>query len=263
MSLVVGRLLPKNLIVSSLRSRVVVKMQFQNYYALTPMDFKRNSYLHVYSNVKCNCNVLSTVGKCNYSVSNPNEPENEDKKEEKKLSLFQKFKNMYRDYWYVLVPVHIITSAVWLGGFYYVARSGVDVPSLLETLHFSEKIVNSMRSSSLGYFAITYGLYKISAPFRYTVTLGGTTISINYLTKWGYIKPVPSKERLKEMYVETKEVIKEKGENVIESVQKGVIDTKVEIKEKKESIITSVRESKDSIKRKVIGSATSQKQQNK
>lgn len=45
----------------------------------------------------------------------------EDQKE-KKLSLFQRFKEMYKKYWYVLVPVHLVTSAFWFGGFYYLAK---------------------------------------------------------------------------------------------------------------------------------------------
>lgn len=51
-----------------------------------------------------------------------NVKEKECKNEEKKLTLFQKFKQMYRDYWYVLVPVHLVTSAAWFGGFYYMAK---------------------------------------------------------------------------------------------------------------------------------------------
>lgn len=49
---------------------------------------------------------------------------NNDTNAEKKnpLTLFQKFKQMYRDYWYVLVPVHIVTSAAWFGSFYYMAK---------------------------------------------------------------------------------------------------------------------------------------------
>jgi hypothetical protein len=39
-----------------------------------------------------------------------------------KLSLLQRFKQMYRDYWYVLVPVHLITSLGWFAGFYYLAK---------------------------------------------------------------------------------------------------------------------------------------------
>lgn len=175
---------------------------------------------------------------------------------------------MYKDYWYVLVPVHLVTSAAWLGGFYYLASSGVDIPALLESMNFNERIVNSMRNSSMGYFAITYGLYKIATPARYAITLGGTTVSINYLKKWGYIKPMPSKERLKELYTETKEGMKEKRENLMESVQslqQTVKETKEGIKEKKDNIVSSVKESRESIKnikRKVI-SRTAQKNQDK
>lgn len=45
---------------------------------------------------------------------------------EKKLSIFQRFKQMYKDYWYVLVPVHLVTSAAWFGGFYYMAKRYVN-----------------------------------------------------------------------------------------------------------------------------------------
>lgn len=51
------------------------------------------------------------------SLSEQTEPE-----EKKKLSLFKRFKEMYRKYWYVLVPVHLVTSAFWFGGFYYLAK---------------------------------------------------------------------------------------------------------------------------------------------
>jgi hypothetical protein len=42
--------------------------------------------------------------------------------EAQKLSLLQRFKQMYRDYWYVLVPVHLFTSLGWFAGFYYLAK---------------------------------------------------------------------------------------------------------------------------------------------
>lgn len=82
----------------------------------------------------------------------------------------------------------------------------------------------------MGYVALAYALYKIATPIRYTVTLGeysyatptfilrnvhdvfivlfvsgGTTISIKYLQAWGYIKPIPSREKLKEMYLVKKD----------------------------------------------------------
>lgn len=42
--------------------------------------------------------------------------------EGKKLGLFARFKKMAKDYWYVLFPVHIVTSGIWLGAFYYTSK---------------------------------------------------------------------------------------------------------------------------------------------
>lgn len=116
-----------------------------------------------------------------------------------KVSLFQKFKQMYKDYWYVLIPVHVATSAVWAGGFYFAVKNGLDVVQLLESLGISEKIISPLRTSSVGYYALTYALYKVASPARYAVTIGGTTLSINYLTRWGYIKPA-STEKMQVFY---------------------------------------------------------------
>ena len=40
----------------------------------------------------------------------------------KKLGLFARFKKMAKDYWYVLIPVHVVTSGIWLGAFYYTSK---------------------------------------------------------------------------------------------------------------------------------------------
>lgn len=45
-----------------------------------------------------------------------------EKVKQEKLSIFKRFKQMYRDYWYVLLPVHLVTSVGWFGGFYYIAE---------------------------------------------------------------------------------------------------------------------------------------------
>lgn len=41
--------------------------------------------------------------------------------EEEKLTLTAKFKRMYKEYWYVLLPVHVVTSCFWFTGFYYLS----------------------------------------------------------------------------------------------------------------------------------------------
>lgn len=93
-------------------------------------------------------------------------------KEPAKLGLFARFRKMYKEYWYVLVPVHCFTSVFWFGGFYYAATTGVDVIAALEWVGVSEKLITPVRDSSLGHIATAYLLYKIATPARYTVTLG-------------------------------------------------------------------------------------------
>ena len=83
---------------------------------------------------------------------------------------------MFRDYWYVLLPVHVATSVVWLGGFYLALKSGVDIVGLLERLGTSERILDYLRHSEAGYIALSYACYKIATPARYAVTVGGTTL---------------------------------------------------------------------------------------
>lgn len=77
-------------------------------------------------------------------------------------------------------------------------------------MHFNEAIISKLRDSSLGHAAVAYLCYKIATPIRYTVTLGGTTLSIKYLSKWGYIRPVPSKAQLKQMYEDQKDKLLKK-----------------------------------------------------
>lgn len=40
----------------------------------------------------------------------------------KKKGLVQQLKEMYKNYWYVVLPVHLVTSAFWFGGAYYLVR---------------------------------------------------------------------------------------------------------------------------------------------
>ncbi|KAH8276614.1 hypothetical protein KR044_012513 [Drosophila immigrans] len=120
------------------------------------------------------------------------------------MGLFAKFKHMYKQYWYVLIPVHVLTSIGWFGGFYYLSKSGVDVPGLLQYMHLSETIIEKVQGSDMGHYAIAYLCYKVATPIRYAVTLGGTTVSIKYLVQWGHIKPMPSKSQLIKMYEDTK-----------------------------------------------------------
>ena len=73
---------------------------------------------------------------------------------------------MFKDYWYVLVPVHVATSVVWFGGFYVMCKSGVDVAAILQYCGTSEAYVEKLSQSSMGYMALAYACYKIATPVR-------------------------------------------------------------------------------------------------
>jgi len=128
----------------------------------------------------------------------------------KKLGLFARFKKMAKDYWYVLIPVHVVTSCVWLGSFYYISVSGVDIIGIMEHYEFSESIVDKLKNSRLGHVAIAYFLYKVATPARYFVTLGGTTFAINILSKRNIIKPMPSRDKLVQIYKDKKDDLQQK-----------------------------------------------------
>ncbi|CAG7837364.1 unnamed protein product [Allacma fusca] len=105
----------------------------------------------------------------------------------KKENMFTKLKTMGKEYWYVVIPVHAGTSVVWAGIFYEVAKSGVDIKSVMKWFGISENITEKIVSSGAGNLALTYALYKVATPARYTVTLGCSMWAINYLKKRGYI----------------------------------------------------------------------------
>jgi hypothetical protein len=96
---------------------------------------------------------------------------------------------MAKKYWYVVLPVHLVTSTLWFGSFYFIASSGVNIPALMESLGFPEWIIDKVKNgnSRTSYLLIAYGLYKIFTPLRYMVTLGGTGMTIRYLRSLGYV----------------------------------------------------------------------------
>ncbi|KRX49850.1 Rho GTPase-activating protein 39 [Trichinella murrelli] len=138
------------------------------------------------------------------SKSNGSQPDKKADVDESKLTTYQKFKLTFKRYWYVLVPVHLITSSVWLGSFYYLAVSGVDLVGILESMGFSEQILNRLKQAPrAGNIALAYAMFKIVTPLRYTATIGVTAVSVKYLVRMGLIKPAPSKEQVKR-FVEQK-----------------------------------------------------------
>lgn len=54
----------------------------------------------------------------------------------------------------------------------YIVHSGVDITETLQMLGASEKVIEKLRNSHMGYFALAYAMFKIATPARYTVTIG-------------------------------------------------------------------------------------------
>ncbi|XP_056142239.1 uncharacterized protein C18orf19 homolog B [Lampris incognitus] len=163
------------------------------------------------------------------------EPEEMDPLQDKSISLFQRFKKTFKQYGKVMIPVHLVTSSVWFGTFYYAAMKGVNVVPFLELIGLPESIVGLLRDSSSGYALTAYAMYKIATPARYTATLGGTSLSVQYLRRHGYFStPPPVKEYIQDKMEETKERFSEKMEETKERFSEKMEETKGRFSEKME-----------------------------
>lgn len=68
---------------------------------------------------------------------------------------------------------------------------------------------------------------QIATPARYTLTLGGTSLSVKYLRKHGYMStPPPVKEYLQEKMGETRERFSERIEETKDKITEKLQETK-------------------------------------
>lgn len=165
----------------------------------------------------------------------PSEKKEEpDPLQDKSISLYQRFKRTFRQYGKVLIPVHLITSGVWFGTFYYAAIKGVNVIPFLELIGLPDSIVNILKNSQSGNALTAYAMFKIATPARYTVTLGGTSFTVKYLRSRGYMStPPPVKEYLQDRMEETKELLSEKMEETKDRLTEKLQETKEKVSFKK------------------------------
>ncbi|XP_072317005.1 uncharacterized protein C18orf19 homolog A-like [Eucyclogobius newberryi] len=168
------------------------------------------------------------------------------------MGLFQRFKKTFKQYGKVLIPVHLVTSSVWFGTFYYAAMQGVNVVPFLEMIGLPESLLSFLRDSSSGYALTAYAMYKIATPARYTVTLGGTSLSVQYLRKHGYLStPPPVKDYIQDRMEETKERLTEKMEETKERFSEKMEETKERLSEQmevtKDKLSEKIQETKDRV----------------
>ncbi|XP_062848524.1 uncharacterized protein C18orf19 homolog B [Trichomycterus rosablanca] len=172
--------------------------------------------------------------------------------QDKSIGLYQRFKKTFKQYGKVMVPVHLITSTVWFGSFYYAAMKGVNLVPFLEYIGLPDKVVSVLRDSQGGYALTAYAMYKLATPARYTVTLGGTSLSVQYLRKHGYLStPPPVSEYLQDKMEETRGRFTEKMEETKEkfSETKELFSERME--ETKERFAEKMEETKDKLAEKL------------
>lgn len=164
--------------------------------------------------------------------------------QEEKLSVFQRFKKTYKEHGKVLICVHLATSAVWFGSFFYAAKLGVDVIPFMEWVGLSEKIISPFRNSSLGDVALAYLMYKLATPARYTVTLTGTNLAVKYLRKRGVMKPIDKDSSLRSLARDSRKELKEKQaevKNRTQQLEKKLREKHAEVKTKTDQFETRLK----------------------
>lgn len=98
---------------------------------------------------------------------------------------------------------------------------------------------------------------QLATPARYTVTLGGTSLSVQYLRKHGYLSTPPpvkeyiqdkmetTRERLTEKMETTKERFSEKMEGTKELLSERMEETKERFSGTKDKFSEKLQETKD------------------
>lgn len=105
-----------------------------------------------------------------------------------KLTTIQKFKTLVKKYWYIALPVHAGTSAVWFGTFFGATKAGLDFVPILEKTSLPEKYIEPLKKGNMGNYAQALVLCKLVAPLRYASTLAVTRSTIKVLRKRNLIK---------------------------------------------------------------------------
>ncbi|CAJ0929090.1 unnamed protein product, partial [Mesorhabditis belari] len=106
--------------------------------------------------------------------------------------LIPKVKYYLKRYWYIAIPAHMICSTMYLAGFYFAVYSGIDVVSLLQTLHLPELIIEKVKNTppQAGALVVALILYKVATPLRYLTTLGFIQAAFVVLRRMGKLRTV-------------------------------------------------------------------------
>merc|ERR1711915_940347 len=103
-----------------------------------------------------------------------------------------RFKQMLKDYWYIIIPVEIGTSIIWDAGIFLSLKSGVDLVNILSSIGVSEENLAKLPAAGgdAGYHALAFVCYKIISPIRHGLSLGISAAVVSGLekTRPGYLR---------------------------------------------------------------------------
>ncbi|XP_022690353.1 uncharacterized protein C18orf19 homolog B-like isoform X2 [Varroa jacobsoni] len=113
-------------------------------------------------------------------------------------TLFQRFKDDFARYWYVMLPVHITTSFGYFLCFYYLSKAGISPVPLMDFIGIPAQYVDPIRDSAVSHVAVGYAGYKLIAPIRYVTTIAVTGVTVRALLSRGILQSVPTFSQFKE-----------------------------------------------------------------
>ena len=99
------------------------------------------------------------------------EPESDPSGEDPKKTLLQRFSAYTKNYWYVAIPLHLVTSTIYFGAFYYLASIGFSPIPLLENLGLLKEYLKSIEEWQYTTLAVAVVFQKLAAPLRLLTTL--------------------------------------------------------------------------------------------
>merc|ERR1719322_1309970 len=175
-----------------------------------------------------------------------------------KESTLSKIKQMIRDYWYVIIPVEVVTSVMWYGGFFLMLKSGVDIVQLLTNIGVSEQTLSKLPAAGgdAGYHALAFICYKVISPVRHGLSLAISAAIVARMEKTspGYLKTSSQiVQEAKETGDDLKGKYNEKvaeGRERYDEMKSKAKETTDDFKEKYNEKMTESREKYDEMKAK-------------
>lgn len=119
---------------------------------------------------------------------------------------------------------------------------------LLKWFGASDKVIAPFLRPAVGHAAVTYLLYKLFTPLRYTVTLAATQVTVRYLRRWGYLK-TPQDDSFRALVSDGKSKVKDKVEEVRDKVE----DKMDEVRDKIEVVRDKVDDIREDVRDKIEG----------